>query len=210
MWLLALGIFVTNIGGYAFVFWLPTTVQNLSGGSASSAAAWTTLPYALGLLSVFWSGRSSDRTGDRKWHCVAGQTATAVCLAVSAIPGQPFPLVMFWLCLTGLAAFFWGSPFWVLPTLTLTQSAAAVAIGFINMCANLAGFIGSPIVGRLREHGLSAQNLLLLLASCYLLGAVFVSLVRLPTKQKLPSANRTIPGGPTGEAPSAQASDSAR
>lgn len=108
------------------------------------------------------------------------RTATAVCLAASAIPGQPFLLVMFWLSLTGMAAFFWGSPFWVLPTLTLTQSAAAVAIGFINMCANLAGFIGSPIVGRLRDRGFSAQNCLLLLAACYLGGAVFVALVRLP------------------------------
>jgi ACS family tartrate transporter-like MFS transporter len=186
VWLLALGILATNIGGYALIFWLPTTVQNLSGGSASSAAAWTTLPYTLGLFSVFWSGRSSDRTGDRKWHCVAGQTLTAVCLGLSAIPGQPFALVMFWLCLTGLAAFFWSSPFWVLATLTLTQSAAAVAIGFINMCANLAGFIGSPIVGRLRDHGFSAQNCLLLLASCYLLGAVFVALVHVPVAPSAP------------------------
>jgi len=189
-WLLGLGILATNIGGYAFVFWLPTTVQNLSGGSASSAAAWTTLPYLLGLFSVLWSGRSSDRTGDRKWHCVAGQTATAVCLAASAIPGQPFLLVMFWLSLTGMAAFFWGSPFWVLPTLTLTQSAAAVAIGFINMCANLAGFIGSPIVGRLRDRGFSAQNCLLLLAACYLVGAVFVALVRLPANPGEPGPRR--------------------
>jgi ACS family tartrate transporter-like MFS transporter len=130
------------------------------------------------LISVIVSGRSSDRSGDRKWHCVAGQMLTAVCLALSAIPTQSFAVVMFWLCLAEFWAFFWGSPFWVLPTLSLTQSAAAVAIGFINMCANFAGFIGSPIVGRLRDAGLSAQACLLLLAGCYLLGAVFVSLVR--------------------------------
>ena len=40
-----------------------------------------------------------------------------------------------------------SSPFWVLPTLTLTSSAAAVAIGVINMCGNMAGAIGSPVVG---------------------------------------------------------------
>ena len=29
VWLLALGIFATNIGGYVFVFWLPTVVKGL-------------------------------------------------------------------------------------------------------------------------------------------------------------------------------------
>ena len=32
VWLLALGIFATNIGGYAFVFWLPTVVKGLLAG----------------------------------------------------------------------------------------------------------------------------------------------------------------------------------
>ena len=101
-------------------------------------------------MSVFVSGQSSDRTGDRKWHCVAGQVATALFLAGSTIPGQPFRLVMVWLCLTGLAAYFWPSPFWALPTLTLTASAAAVSIGFINMCANLAGYVGNHVTGWLQ------------------------------------------------------------
>ena len=33
VWLLALGIFATNTGGYALTFWMPTTVKNISGGS---------------------------------------------------------------------------------------------------------------------------------------------------------------------------------
>ncbi|MCL5096857.1 MAG: MFS transporter [Candidatus Omnitrophica bacterium] len=193
VWWLALGICATNIGGYAFLFWLPTTIQSLSGGSPSSAAAWTTLPYALGLLSVYWSGQSSDRTGERKWHCAGSMAMTAVFLAMSAIPGQSFAWVMFWLCLTGLAAYFWITPYWVLPTLTLTESAAAVTIGFINMCANLAGFIGSPVVGWLRDRGVANQICLLFLASCYLLGAVFISLVRVPPRIS-PSANLALAG----------------
>ena len=37
VWLLALGIFATNTGGYALTFWLPTTVQSISGGSDQAA-----------------------------------------------------------------------------------------------------------------------------------------------------------------------------
>jgi ACS family tartrate transporter-like MFS transporter len=130
------------------------------------------------LISVFVAGQSSDRTGDRKWHCVGGQVATALFLALSTLPGQPFAMVMIWLCLTGLAAYFWPSPFWALPTLTLTASAAAVSIGFINMCANLAGFLGNYQMGWLRHRGFSQQTCLLVLSGCYLLGGLLVAGVR--------------------------------
>lgn len=179
VWLLALGIFATNMGGYALAFWLPTTVKNLSGGSDHATLLYSGLFYACGLISVFVSGQSSDRSGDRKWHCVAGQVATALLLAGSAIPGQPFPLVMAWLCLTGLAAYFWPSPFWALPTITLTASAAAVSIGFINMCANLAGYFGNHFTGWLRGHHATETTCLLFLAACYLLGGVIISFVKM-------------------------------
>lgn len=187
VWLLALGIFATNTGGYALAFWLPTTVKNLSGGSDHSTLIYSGLFYACGLLSVFVSGQSSDRIGDRKWHCVGGQVATALFLAGSTIPGQPFPLVMLWLFATGLAAYFWPSPFWALPTLTLTAGAAAVSIGFINMFANLAGYLGNDITGLLRSRGAGERTCLLFLAGCYALGGILVSLVRVPK-----DANRSV------------------
>jgi len=37
VWLLALGIFATNTGGYALGFWLPTMVKTISGGSDQGA-----------------------------------------------------------------------------------------------------------------------------------------------------------------------------
>lgn len=183
VWLLALGIFATNTGGYAFAFWLPTAMKAVSGGSTTSTLWWSGLVYACGLVSVFLSGQSSDRTGDRKWHCVAGQVSAALFLAGSTIPGQPFWLVLIWLCLTGLAAHFWPSPFWALPTLTLTASAAAVSIGFINMCANIAGYLGNHNVGLLKARGFSDAVCLLVLAACYLLGGVLISLVRVPSSR---------------------------
>ena len=177
VWLLALGIFATNTGGYALGFWLPTTVKHLSGGSDSAALFYSGLFYACGLIGVLVAGQSSDRSGDRKWHCVVGQVATALFLACSVIPGQPFAIVMTWLCLTGLAAYFWPSPFWALPTLTLTASAAAVSIGFINMCANLAGYLGNHFTGWLRGHNAGETTCLLFLAVCYFMGGALVSLV---------------------------------
>jgi MFS transporter, ACS family, tartrate transporter len=179
VWLLALSIFAANNGGYALAFWVPSMVKTLSGGTDRATLLYSGLFYACGLAGVFISGQSADRTGDRKWHCAGGMAATAVLLAGSAITGQPFAIVMTWLCLTGFAAYFWPSPFWALPTLTLTASAAAVSIGFINMCANLAGWLGNYQMGWLRSNGYSERECLVFLASCYLAGAVFTSLVKI-------------------------------
>lgn len=180
VWLLALGIFATNLGGYAFVFWLPTAVKGLLAGmgrAADDAAVlgWSSVVYLCGLAGVLTSGWRSDRTGDRKWHTVAGQLGTGAFLALSTIPGQPWEVVFGWLCLGGFCAHFWYTPFWVLPTLSLTRAAAAVAIGFINMWANLSGAVGSPVVGAMRDAGFGDRACLLFLASAFAVGALFVA-----------------------------------
>lgn len=183
VWILACGIFVTNIGGYALVFWLPTAVKNLlveKYGSVNDTEVlnWLSVVYLCGLIGVWVSGRSSDRSGDRKWHCIAGQVGTGVFLMLSVLPGQPWTLTFVWLCLMGFFAFFWCSPFWVLPTLSLSAGAAAVSIGLINMCANIAGLVGSPIVGEMKASGVTERGCLLFLAICYLTGAATLSMLR--------------------------------
>jgi ACS family tartrate transporter-like MFS transporter len=188
VWFLALGIFATNIGGYAFAFWLPTAVKGLLRAtgrdfSDPNVLNWASLVYLCGLAGVLISGWSSDRTRDRKWHAIAGQIGAGTFLALSAIPGQSWEAVFAWLCCAGFFANFWYTPFWVLPTLSLTLSAAAVAIGFINMCANLAGWVGSPIVGTMRDAKMSDGACLLFLAGAFAFGAVFVSMVRVPPQR---------------------------
>jgi MFS transporter, ACS family, tartrate transporter len=185
VWLLALGIFATNTGGYALVFWLPTAMRQLLPESIlesnpEAILNWLGLVYACGLAGVWLSGQSSDRMGERKWHCVAGQLMAGICLMASVVPGQPWALVLTWLCLTGFFAFSWPSPFWVLPTLSLSTTTAAVAIGFINICANLAGALGSPVVGWMKDGGFDDRACLVFLASCYVIGAAFVAGLRLP------------------------------
>lgn len=179
VWLLALGVMIGNSGGYAMTFWLPTTVKNLSGGSDQMTLLYSGIYYACGIASVLISGWSADRTGDRKWHAVGGMIATGAFLACSTIPGQSFGTQMLWLCLTALGAFFWVAPFWTLPSLTLTASAAAAATGLINMGANLAGYAGNHVTGWLRGQGYGESQCLLFLAACFIAGGLILSFVRL-------------------------------
>jgi ACS family tartrate transporter-like MFS transporter len=185
VWLLALGILATNTGGYALGFWLQSAFESLLKETRGPAAAkealwWIGLYYLAGTAGIWVAGQSSDRRGERKWHCIAGQVLTAACLAGSLIPGQPWAAVFFWLCLTGFFAYFWPPPFWVLPTQVLSASAAAVAIGFINICANVAGMLGPPAVGWMKEAHYNLRWCLLFSVACYALGGVIIALLRVP------------------------------
>jgi ACS family tartrate transporter-like MFS transporter len=187
VWLLALGILATNTGGYALSLWLPTAVKSFLVESRGQAGdfevlLWTCPVYAAGVVGVWLSGWLTDRTGERKWQCFVGQVCTGACLACSVVPGQSWPAVFTWLCLAGFFALVWPPPFWVLPTLTLSSSAAAVSLGFINICANVSGLIGNPIVGTMKAAGFDDRACFLFLASCYALGAAFISAVRVPRK----------------------------
>ena len=195
VWLLALGILATNIGGYILVFWMPTTVNSMLleiRGSATETDSmnWLSVIYACGFVGVLVSGQSSDRTGDRKWHCVTGQVMSGLFLIACIIPGQTWGMVFFWLCLAGFFVWFWPSPFWTLPSQTLSASTAAVSIGFINMSANFAGSLGSPIVGRMNGY----RDGLLFAAICFLVGGAIIAMLHAP---RIPSAARTSGTAPT-------------
>ena len=182
VWLLVLAVTIGNSGGYALTFWLPTTVKNLSGGSDPMTLFYSGLYYSCGIVSVLVSGYTADRTGDRKWHAAGGMIATGIFLLCSTIPGQSFGTQMIWLCFTALGAFFWISPFWTLPSLTLTASAAAAATGLINMGANFAGYAGNHVTGWLRGHGYSEAQCLHFLAACFITGGIVITFLRVKTK----------------------------
>jgi ACS family tartrate transporter-like MFS transporter len=198
VWLLALGILATNTGGYALGFWIKDAFRTLlaetrGGDAAEHALWWIGWYFWCGMPAIWVAGQLSDRTGERKWHCIAGQVGTACCLALSLIPGQPWAAVFFWLCLTGFFAYYWPPPFWVLPTQVLTASAAAVAIGFINICANVAGFIGPPVIGVMKDASFDVRACLLVSVACYALGGVIIALLRVPAN--LPPQGPTNGGG---------------
>jgi ACS family tartrate transporter-like MFS transporter len=184
--LLAAALFTANISSYAFVFWLPTIIRNALPAavrqhpdwSQTIAAGCAASPYIAGLVAVLLASRSSDRTGKPRLHTVVPLTAVAVFFAASSLPGQPFGLVMVWLTLTGAAFYAYPPSFWVLPTLTLSGSAAAASIGMINSIGNLAGFFGPWIMGSLLARGYTYSQLVPCLSGCSIIAALFVAGVR--------------------------------
>jgi MFS transporter, ACS family, tartrate transporter len=124
---------------------------------------------------------------------------TCIFLAALVTEGQPLGLMVVWLCLVQFFAFYWPSPFWVLPTLTLSTTAAAVAIGFINMFANLAGQVGSAGFGEMQKAGYEYRTCLLVAAGCYAAGGGIIALLRIPRSPD----KKTISELPASETPGA-------
>jgi ACS family tartrate transporter-like MFS transporter len=176
--LLALVLFFANIGTYAFIFWLPTTIQRASGQSAILSTALSALPFVIALVTVVMVGRSSDLRSERKWHTSIPLALAGLFFMLSALTKTPFPVVMFWLCATGAVLFAWTSSFWVLPTLTLGESAAAASFGLINAVGNLGGFVGPSVVGYLLSRNRSHTLTTGFLAASFVLAALLVLAVR--------------------------------
>jgi ACS family tartrate transporter-like MFS transporter len=180
--LLAGVLFFASVTSYFFMFWLPTLVKEASGLSPTLAAVCSGLPYAAALVGAAVAGHSADRTGERRWHTAVPMVLFGLLITAMAVPGQPFWLKMLWMTLAGGALFAYSTNFWVLPTLTLTASAAAASIGMINCIGNLSGFVGPSIIGRLLKSGYSQAQIAPFLSLCSFTAAVLVIALRIPHK----------------------------
>jgi ACS family tartrate transporter-like MFS transporter len=176
--LLALALFFANIGTYAFIFWLPSTVQRTSGRSVAFSTAFSALPFTVALVSVVLAGRSSDLRIERKWHTAVPLALAGLFFSLSSLAGTSFPVVVLWLCATGAVLFAWTPSFWVLPTLTLGESAAAASLGLINSVGNFGGFVGPSVVGYLLSRGNSHAVTNLFLSGSFVVASALILLAR--------------------------------
>ena len=111
------------------------------------------IPPLGGLVGQLLVGWSSDRTGERRLHgsvpIYLGAVALAGALVIPASLSFNARLAMavalFTVALTGLKAYM--PAFWALPSLLLTEAAAAGSIGLINSVGNLGGFVGPSLLG---------------------------------------------------------------
>jgi MFS transporter, ACS family, tartrate transporter len=84
------------------------------------------------------------------------------------------------LSLAQIAVISFLAPFWVLPTILLSGTSAAVGIALVNAIGNIGGFVGPTIVGFLKTStGGDGGALLSLSAMALLAAAVCVWMRRL-------------------------------
>ncbi|CAB3394410.1 MULTISPECIES: MFS transporter [Kyrpidia] len=179
VWLLALIYFADVVGLYGIGFWMPQIIKGLSQYLSNTAVGLLAMiPYLVGVVAMVWSGRDSDRKGERRWHVAVPLLIAGAGMAVLGPVSNPFWAIVL-LSITTAAIYSVVGPFWALPNLFLAESTAAVGIAIINSVGNLGGFVGPYIIGALKASTGSVASGLYFLAACLLAGMILVLLLPL-------------------------------
>jgi len=153
-------------------FWLPQIVKSMGIDNFRTSLI-TAIPSVAALIGMILIGRSSDRRGERKWHCTAGFILGALGLAATTLSGSPvWQILAFSVAAFGLQG---SQPiFWTLPSAILTGPAAAASFALINAIGSLAGFWGPWIIGVMKDRSGSFGSGMLVLSTFGFIAAVLV------------------------------------
>ena len=146
--LLTVVYFCLNVTSYGLSMFMPAIIKSQSGVGNQAASYLAALPYLMGLLGMLINGWHSDRTGERFWHAAVPLALLGLGVGLAAVLNGVWVLpVLVMILLVGSVLYGHLPAFWPVPTMFLGATAAASAIGFINMIGNLGGSVGPWIVG---------------------------------------------------------------
>lgn len=179
--LLAMILFLGLNANYGVGLWLPKMVQKFSSFDVSKVSLIAAIPSLCSLPAMFLTGWHSDKSGERIWHTALPRFLSAAALVVcffSATQGSLWiSVVMLSLATIG---FYSAHPgFWPLPNAFLGRAAAAASLGMVNSFGNLAGFLGTYVMGWFSDRTGSFGPGLLYLAACSLVSGLLVLRVRI-------------------------------
>ena len=141
------GIVVASLGVLIFV---PQIIKSL-GTMSNMAVGWLTMiPYITGGIGLVLWGKISDHMNERRWNLLAACLVSTVGLIIAGMTMGTW-WAMVGLCIATFG--FYGSkgPFWSMPPMFLTGTAAAASIAWINSIGNLGGFFGPWYVGVMKD-----------------------------------------------------------
>jgi ACS family tartrate transporter-like MFS transporter len=148
--LLALNYFGIVTASLGMLFFIPQIIKSI-GVTSNMTVGWLTMvPYICGGLGLVIWGRISDRMQERRWNLLGACVVSTAGLIMAGLTMGS------WWALVGMsvaAVGFYGSkgPFWAMPQMFLTGTAAAASLAWINSIGNLGGFFGPWYVGAIKD-----------------------------------------------------------
>jgi sugar phosphate permease len=147
VWLLGAITFTSVMGLYGIGFWLPSILKGTGVERPLQIGLLTMIPYGAAIVAMFFASRSSDRSGERRWHLALSTAVGGVGLILSTLGSGHTALSLAGLTIATAGIMTSQPLFWNLPTAFLGGSAAAAAIALINVVGNFGGFFGPYAVG---------------------------------------------------------------
>ena len=149
--LLALAYFCTVTGSYGIEFFMPSILKSWYSMDMSKLTWLIMLPPFVAMCGQLIAGWSSDHFKERRWHAVLPIVMGSAALGVMPHTQGHLPLTMVCLMLAFAGFKSYMPAFWALPSMFLTESAAAGSIGLINSIGNLGGFLGPTVLGSVEK-----------------------------------------------------------
>ncbi|QOZ48710.1 MFS transporter [Bradyrhizobium sp. CCBAU 53340] len=134
-------------GGAGIPLWLPTILRGAGLHDPLSIGLFSAIPYIVAVVVQQLIARSSDRTRERRWH--AAVPALLCALGWALLPqAMSHPWMAIGL-LTVMTSGYLGAtgPFWTMPSLYLSGTAAAGGIALITTCGGIGAFFAPTLVG---------------------------------------------------------------
>jgi D-galactonate transporter len=176
--LFCLVYFCCAFGLYGTGFWIPQLIENTGVTDPLYVGLLTAIPYGFGAIAMVLFGKSSDHSGERRWHFTVAACLGAVGIIISNLFRQNTLVAMIGLTIATIGILSTFPLFWPMPTAMLAGTAAAAGIAWINSVGNLAGFFGPSIVGvitdftKREDYGLYVVSVMLLLGAGLILTLV--------------------------------------
>jgi ACS family tartrate transporter-like MFS transporter len=151
--------FLALTGALGTIYWIPTFVKRLSGFSNRTVTSLLLVPALIGIVGMLANGWHSDKTGERYWHTAIPLVAAGMMFGLLIFVRHEVPLAISCLLLGSGFLYAYYPTFWAIPTMMLSESAAAATFGLINSIGQLGGFAGNYAIGFLndRTHSLTAS-----------------------------------------------------
>jgi ACS family tartrate transporter-like MFS transporter len=182
--LLAGAYFCIVTGSIGIEFFLPSILKDWYSLKLNAVTWLVILPPILALAGQLFVGWNSDRMGERRYHAVIPIVIGAFALALAPLTQGNLYLTV--ACFMVAAAGFksYMPAFWALPSLLMTEAAAASSIGLINSVGNLGGFLGPFMLGKVEKETGSFVGGLCIMAGMMIVSATIIFFLGLGHKEK--------------------------
>jgi ACS family tartrate transporter-like MFS transporter len=156
---LILAYFLALTGALGTIYWIPTFVKRLSGFPNRTVTSLLLIPALMGIAGMLINGWHSDKTAERHWHSTIPLVAAGSMFGLLTLFRHEVPLAIAFLLLGSGFLYAYYPAFWAIPTMMLSEAAAAATFGLINSIGQLGGFAGNYAIGFLndRTHSLAAS-----------------------------------------------------
>ena len=151
--------FLSLTGALSTIYWIPTFVKRLTGFSNRTVTSLLLIPALIGIAGMFINSWHSDKKDERHWHTAVPLIAAGLMFTLSIFARHEVTLATAFLLLGSGFLYAYYPTFWAIPTMMLSEAAAAATFGLINSIGQLGGFAGNYAIGILndRTHALTAS-----------------------------------------------------